>query len=237
MFTQSTTAAAASAPTTGASGQAASDRGQLDANMNRFLTLLITQLQHQDPLQPMDANEFTQQLVQFASVEQQIHQNANLEKMLAMQKATQASSLVGYIGNTVEVDGGALSLEGGAAAARYALAGEAAATRLTITDAAGRVVATLPGETAPGVHTLAWDGTDDLGQPLPDGAYTLSVAAAGRDGTAIDVATRVMATVTGVANDGAEPELMLGDRRIPLADVIAVGRKPTPAPAARGAAN
>lgn len=208
--------------TSASAGQAASDRKQLDENMNRFLSLLITQLQHQDPLQPMDANEFTQQLVQFASVEQQIHQNASLEKMLALQEATRASSLVGYIGNRVEVDGGALSLQDGVAAARYALAEQAASTRLTIADAGGRVVATLPGETAAGGHTLTWDGTSDSGEPLPDGTYTLNVVAARADGTAITTATRVLGTVTGVANDGAEPELLVGERRIPVTDVVAI---------------
>jgi flagellar basal-body rod modification protein FlgD len=231
MFLQSTAATGAASNST---GQAATDRKQLDDNMNRFLTLLITQLQHQDPLQPMDANEFTQQLVQFASVEQQIYQNANLEKMLAMQKTTQASSLVGYIGNTVELEGADLSLEGGTATARYALAAQAATTRLTISDAAGRVVATLPGETSAGGHTLAWDGKGAGGQPLPDGLYRLTVSATGRDGAAIDVATRVIATVTGVANDGAEPELLLGDRRVALADVVSVGRRLPAAKTASG---
>jgi flagellar basal-body rod modification protein FlgD len=225
----SSSAPAGAAVGTGTS-RAAREQQQLDQNMNRFLTLLITQLQHQDPLQPMDANEFTQQLVQFASVEQQIYQNASLEKLLGMQRTAQASGLVSYIGNTVELDGGELALQDGTAVARYALAEPSVATRLTITDAAGRVVATLPGATRAGAATLVWDGTGADGRPLPDGPYRLSVAATAASGKSIDVATRVLATVTGVANDGAEPELLIGDRRVPLADVVSVGQRPLPSP-------
>ena len=108
MFLDATT----SATTATGDSRAAADSSKLNDNLNRFLTLLITQLQHQDPLQPMDANEFTQQLVQFASVEQQIYQNANLEKMLALQKGTQASNLVNYIGAAVETEGTELRLDG-----------------------------------------------------------------------------------------------------------------------------
>ena len=79
-----------------ATGQATADKRKLDADLNQFLTLLVSQLQNQDPLEPLDANQFTSQLVQFASVEQQIYQNANLEKLLAAQQDAQVASTVGY---------------------------------------------------------------------------------------------------------------------------------------------
>ena len=72
-----------STPAADPNSQAAVAQKKLDEDLNRFLTLLITQLENQDPLDPMDASEFTSQLVQFASVEQQISQNSNLEKLLA----------------------------------------------------------------------------------------------------------------------------------------------------------
>ena len=78
---------------------------KLEDDLNRFLNILVTQLQNQDPLDPLDANEFTSQLVQFASVEQQIYQNSNLEKMLNLQETSQISDMVDFIGNKVEFFG------------------------------------------------------------------------------------------------------------------------------------
>lgn len=70
---------------------------KLEKDLNQFLNLLVTQLQNQDPLEPLDANEFTAQLVQFASVEQQIYQNSNLEKLVGMQQTSQVGSMVNYL--------------------------------------------------------------------------------------------------------------------------------------------
>lgn len=223
MFLDATTSS--STATTGTS-RAATDSAQLNDNLNRFLTLLITQLQHQDPLQPMDANEFTQQLVQFASVEQQIYQNANLEKMLALQKATQASNLVNYIGTPVETEGNELFLDGGGAAAHYTLPEQATETRILVRDQKGNAVFSADGETSAGMHTFVWDGSGADGEPLPAGSYTLSVSAVGKDGGSLDVGTSVLALVTGVATDGTEPELIVGNRRVGLADVLAIGVRP-----------
>lgn len=221
MFIDATTTATGSTATT----QSATDSAKLNENLNQFLTLLITQLQHQDPLQPMDANEFTQQLVQFASVEQQIYQNANLEKMLALQTASQASNLVNYIGSAVETEGNALVLDGHGASGHYTLPEEAVGTRIVVRDAKGNAVYATAGETAAGSHAFTWNGLDADGESLPDGTYTLSVTAVGKDGSALDVGTSVFAAVTGVANDGTEPELILGNRRVTFADVLSVNRQ------------
>ena len=101
--------------------RSAASEAKLEEDLNRFLTLLVTQLQNQDPLDPLDANEFTSQLVQFAGVEQQIFQNANLEKLLALQETNQISSLVDFIGTTVEAEGNELPLENGLAEFTYTM--------------------------------------------------------------------------------------------------------------------
>jgi len=90
-------------------------QAKLEDDLNQFLDLLVTQLQNQDPLDPLDANEFTSQLVQFASVEQQIYQNSNLEKLLNLQETNQISQMVDFIGNKVEFFGQKLPLENGMA--------------------------------------------------------------------------------------------------------------------------
>src|SRR3954470_17819141 len=100
MDVTSVTAASTSATSTSA---AASAQKQLAGNFDTFLTLLTTQLKNQDPLSPMDSNQFTQQLVQFSQVEQQINANKNLESLVSMSKAQGATSAVGYLGKTLTV--------------------------------------------------------------------------------------------------------------------------------------
>ena len=102
----------------------------LEEDLNRFLTLLTTQLQHQDPLDPMDATEFTSQLVQFASVEQQIYQNSNLEKLLALQETNKLASLVDFMDTVVEFEGKDIVLEEGNSRFTYTIPVGAASTTL-----------------------------------------------------------------------------------------------------------
>lgn len=210
---------AAAATPTGASAntsQAASDRQQINENLNRFLTLLITQLKHQDPLQPMDATQFTTQLVQFASVEQQICLNNHLEKLLAGQDAQTAASLVDYIGKMVELSGNSLSLANGEALSRYKLPEAAAETKVSIKDACGRSVIELTGETAAGSHLFRWNGRDAGGNLLPDGDYTAQISAKRRDGTVMDVATTALSRVSGVTATSDGTALIIGQQTVPV---------------------
>ena len=219
MLISSSSSTTSSAATT---SQASADKQQIQQDMNQFLQLLVTQLQHQDPLQPMDANQFTQQLVQFASVEQQINQNANLEKLVTMQQNAVAGSAINYLGTMVEVDGSTMSLQGGSAAAMYTLPEKAAQTTITVTDMNGFTVLTRSGETAAGAHTFTWDGQTANGTMLADGSYKIQVSAKSDDGTALDVSTQTLALVSGVVSDGDEPKLVIGDEQVALSDVRSV---------------
>ena len=108
-------------PSDDPNSQAASSQQQLNEDLNQFLTLLITQLENQDPLEPLETNEFTSQLVQFASVEQQIQQNANIEQLIALQSAGLVSNMVNFIGTTIEATGQVMPLENGNAEFTYTL--------------------------------------------------------------------------------------------------------------------
>jgi flagellar basal-body rod modification protein FlgD len=203
-------------------GQAAKDQQQIDEDLFKFLNLLVTQLQAQDPLDPMDANEFTQQLVQFASVEQQIYQNAHLENLLKVQQNAQVAAMVNYLGTMAEVKGNALPLADGHADASYTLPENAAETTVTVRDAKGRVVYTAPGETTAGVHALAWDGRDAAGDRLPDGPYALEVSATREDGSALPIEQTALARVTGAAMTDGKVVLSFGDIEVPLEDVLSI---------------
>lgn len=214
-----------------AGGRAATDEAKLQDDLNRFLTLLVTQLQHQDPLDPMDANEFTQQLVQFASVEQQIYQNANLEKLVAVQRSGQSAAMVGYLGRLAEINGNALPLADGFAEASYTLSQNAATTAIAIKDPSGRAVFTSAGATDAGRHAFTWDGRDASGHALADGAYTLEVIATGKDGAVIPVDQTVYGRVTGTAPTADSVQLLLGDVAVDVEDVLSVREGPPPRPA------
>src|SRR3984885_14668409 len=131
---------------------------QLAGNFDTFLKLLTTQLQNQDPLSPMDSNQFTQQLVAFSGVEQQINTNDNLQSLIALSLSQQASSAVNYIGHSVVMTGGKGAVENGAVDWTYNLGAPASGTTLTVTDASGKVVYTGSGGTAQGNNDFAWNG-------------------------------------------------------------------------------
>lgn len=204
------------------SSQAASDGAQLQNDLDRFLTLLVTQLQHQDPLDPLDSNEFTNQLVQFANVEQQIYQNANLEDLIAIQSDNQVAALVNYIGSTIETSGDALPLQNGDANASYTLSETANDTVISIFDAADQMVLQTDGDTSAGRHLFEWNGLDADGNTVPDGTYRILVTATQSDGSQVDVETSTFGRVTGATADGEETALYMDGVRVPMGNVMSI---------------
>lgn len=201
MTTIDTSAAAANAASAG-TGSAAG-KATLGSNFNTFLTMLTTQLKHQDPLSPMDSTQFTNQLVQFSSVEQQINANSNLEKLIKLQQTAQTTQGINYLGQTVEVAGTNLPLQDGAASLTYTLPKEARDVKVAIRDASGTLVKTINGETKAGTHNLDWDGKDTSGNQLDDGRYSITVTATAADGTSITTTSSTFGRITKVTNDAA----------------------------------
>jgi len=201
-------------------GKAAQDQKKLADDLNDFMTLLTTQLQHQDPLDPMDATEFTSQLVQFASVEQQISANSNLEALLKAQENSQLASVAGYVGHLIEAESPTVQVYGGQAEFNYILHEDSESTLITIQDASGRTVLTADGETNVGKHGVVWDGTDLQGNKVTDGTYQLTVVGQNADGEPIDVTTTAIGVVTGVSYAGNEPVLLINNQEIALDKVL-----------------
>ncbi|TCS62140.1 flagellar hook assembly protein FlgD [Varunaivibrio sulfuroxidans] len=211
--------------TTGAadtSTQSGQSKNKLNKDLNQFLTLLVTQLKNQDPLQPLKANEFTNQLVQFASVEQQINQNSNLEKLLTLQKSSQVSSMVSYLGRSIEATGQQFQLQKGVGKFSYTLGANVQDTTVTIQNAKGLTVYSGPGETASGKHVFNWDGKNNSAQQMPDGAYTVNISAKDHLGNIQDVAQTIFGTVTGAGVDAGSAMLDMGAVRTKMDNVISV---------------
>lgn len=202
-------------------------QAQLADNFDTFLTLLTTQLKNQDPLNPMDTHEFTNQLVMFSGVEQQIKQNQNLESLIALQVIGEQASTMSYIGKYVTSADSTTALQDGQANWTYVLPEGAISNTLRIVDGNGNVVRTMNGDYTAGKHNLVWDGKGDNGNQLADGVYTLRVSALDRDGKSVSAAIGMSARVTGVAKDpdGLGPVLSLGDGLNILLDKVLTVRE------------
>ena len=206
------------------SQQAAS---KLEDDLNQFLNLLVAQLQNQDPLDPLDANEFTSQLVQFASVEQQIYQNSNLEKLLNLQETSQISQMVDFIGNRIEFTSQSLPVENGTAEFTYTLPAGVKSATINIANSAGLNVYYNDADTTPGSHSFTWNGLDKNGNQVTDGVYTLLVSAKDAFDKLATVEYTVFGTVTGAGVDNGETELFVGDNLNVAVDQILSVKKPT----------
>jgi flagellar basal-body rod modification protein FlgD len=215
----------------GAISDAAQSRATLAGNFDTFLKLLTTQLQNQDPLEPLNSNEFTQQLVQFTSVEQQIAANENLEKILAAMRIDQTATALGFLGKQVEAETDTTGLpEGGSATWTYRLPSSAARVVMTVTDATGKLVYVGEGEKTPGAHAFVWDGKDNAGGALPPGSYTLAVAARDAGDGVVEAEIGIRGVVSGATTtkDG-EAAVLIGGTPVPLSAVSRV-TEPAAAP-------
>src|SRR3954466_11411104 len=156
----------------------------LAGNFQTFLTLLTTQLQNQNPLDPLDTNQFTQQLVQFAGVEQQLKQNEQLKSLIALEKSAQSTQALVYVGNTVAVDGSKAQFDG--SATWNIKAPKDTSATITITNAAGQTAYSGAYSLNQGNASFVWDGKGNDGTQWPTGTYTLT--ATGKDSSGRDVA-------------------------------------------------
>jgi flagellar basal-body rod modification protein FlgD len=203
--TASTTAGtAAGAATT----RSASPR--LSADLGTFLTLLTTQLRNQDPTKPMDTEALTQQLVQFATVEQQIQGNQTLGELLALQQAGQLAGSANLVGRRVTVESDTLPLQDGRAEVVLPAAGRARRATIEVTDSAGTLVRRETAMLGSAASSWRWDGRDARGNQKPDGAYRVTVTGQAEDGTAVPLTAAVSGTVTGASRVEGALTLRLG---------------------------
>jgi flagellar basal-body rod modification protein FlgD len=177
----------------------------------------------------MKSQEFTNQLVQFSTVEQAIATNEKLDQMLQAQAGNRATQAVNFIGKEIAVDGNRIALEDGSAGFAYTLHDEAQTVALEITDATGAVVRTLSGETAAGRHDVLWDGKNDSGQPVSEGVYNVQVYAVDGDDKTVQAGTETRGRVTGFEVRDEQIHLQVGAVDVPFDKVTAVYDTPAAA--------
>ena len=194
---------------TGAATQAGTDRATLADNYDTFLVLLTAQLQNQDPLAPMDSTQFTQQLVQFSQVEQQIRTNEQLEGLVGQYQAASAGAALSYLGKDAIIEADETYLAGGAANWAYNLPESAEEITITVRNASGRAIhTTTTASGTAGEHLYTWDGTMDSGGTAPDGVYTLEIEALDDAGEDITPVVTVRETIMGVDFSGNTPVII-----------------------------
>jgi flagellar basal-body rod modification protein FlgD len=218
--TSATTPAAA-----GASTSANDPTGALGVtqNFNTFLTLLTTQLQNQDPLSPLDSNQFTQQLVMFSQVEQQIQTNSQLSTLIAGQAASETMSALPMVGQTIEYSGNQAVLQNGQAAYSYTLPSAAASASITIQDSGGNTIFQTTADASAGTHSFVWNGQTTAGQQLPDGGtYAIQVSATAANNSAVTPTTAAIGTVTGVSVNNNVATFNVSGVAVPMSQLLTI---------------
>ena len=222
MTTTPTTSTSNSSNTAAAASTVGSQ--QLAGNFDTFLQLLTTQLQNQDPLDPLDTNQFTEQLVEFASVEQQVNMNTNLQTLISMQQTSQSLQALQLVGANVTIDSNTAALSNATSTpATWGFSSPSPATgAVTITSSSGQVAYTGTVSLTAGSQSYTWNGKGNNGVTWPDGNYTLSITAAGANGQAVTVTTQVQGTVSAVNVSDNPPQVTVGGQSYPISAIQSI---------------
>jgi flagellar basal-body rod modification protein FlgD len=213
----------APAASTATSGSTSSGALSFTQNFNTFLTLLTTQLKNQDPLSPMDSNTFTQQLVSFSEVEQQIDTNNNLQSLIQLQTTGESISALPLVGQQIEYNSATAPLENGQASFTYTLPSATTQTALVVTDANGNVLYNTSGQTAAGQYSFNWNGQTNGGQQMPNGgAYTLQVVATGANMSPVTATVQSTGTVGSVAVNNGAATFDVDGISVPMSELVKV---------------
>jgi len=197
---------------------ALSSNAEIASDFTTFLQLLTTQLQNQDPLSPMDTNQFTQQLVEFAGVEQQMKTNDTLSTLVTLQQSAQTTQALSLVGATVVVNGTTAELSNGQAT--WALnATQPATATVTITAPSGATAYTGTVSVSSGGQTFTWNGVGNDGTTWPAGNYTLSATAVTASGQSTTVTTQVQGKVSSVDLTQTPPTVSVGGQTYKISDI------------------
>jgi len=213
---------AATAAASGAPTSTATNTSSANTAYNTFITLLTTQLQHQDPLNPTNTDTFTQELIQLSGVEQQLQTNQTLSSMSTdLTSITQANGL-GYVGKTITATGSTSPVQNGSAQWDYNLNTTANNVTLQVQDSNGNTVYSTSGNPASGQHAFSWNGKTSSGSTVTSGDYSLVVTAVDGSGKPVTTTTQMVGQVTGVDTSAGAVELKVGDISVPVSNVTQI---------------
>jgi len=214
--------AASVANTSSASSLANTGSQQLAGNFDTFLQLLTTQLQNQDPLDPLDTDQFTEQLVEFASVEQQVDMNTNLQTLISLQQTSEATSAMQFLGSSVTLSGNTATLSSSSPATWSISSPSPATGTVTVSNSSGQVAYTGTISLNSGTNSFSWNGQGTNGVAWPAGTYTLAVNATGANGQPVTTTSQIQGVVTGVNLSHSPPQLIIGGQSYPISAIQSI---------------
>jgi flagellar basal-body rod modification protein FlgD len=210
-------------PTSGTNTGASMTAATKSMGKDDFLKLLLAQLQNQDPTAPTDNTQFVAQLAQFSSLEQAEQTNSTLESLLLAQASANQTSAASFIGKSVLFKSTGVTLGSSGATILGTLNQNASTVTATIQDANGKTVRTITlKDVTSGALSVPWDGKSDDGTKLPNGAYTVNLAAKDAKGNNLTISTQGRATVTGVDFSSGAAQLIVNGQTINMSDVIEI---------------
>ena len=210
--------------TTPVSSGTKTSSARLADNFDQFLSILTTQLKNQNPLDPLDTNQFTQQLVQFSGVEQQLKTNDQLATLIASNKTSSLTNALGFVGARVTADGASTTHTSGTSSTWQLNSARTATAQVSITDSTGNTVYSGERTLNAGDQAFVWDGKMTNGQVAPSGPYTISVSARDTNGTPVSVKSEISGIVDMVDVTGDSPVLKIGDISVPINAVRSIRR-------------
>ncbi|MCA3599481.1 MAG: flagellar hook assembly protein FlgD [Methylobacterium sp.] len=209
--------------TSTASNSLTNSRSGIANNFDQFLQLLTTQLKNQSPLDPLDTNQFTQQLVQFAGVEQQLRTNETLSTLVSANRVSNATSALGFVGANVTVDRNGSPMQDGKV--KWLMnAPRAGTASITIKDKDGKTVHVGSKTLTAGEQEFVWDGKLPNGSQAAAGEYKISVSALDTVNKVMDVKPFMLARVDSVDVSGNIPRIKVGSLDLALTDVKTILR-------------
>jgi flagellar basal-body rod modification protein FlgD len=218
----SSTTQTSSSSSSSSSNLSSTTGSTLAGNFQTFLTLLTTQLQNQNPLDPLDTNQFTQQLVQFAGVEQQLKTNTELSTLVTLQQTAQATQALNFVGKTAVVDGTTATMTNSSATWHLSVP-SSSTVDISITNSSGQTVFT--GKYTAGAGSdipFTWNGQGNDGTQWPDGKYTMTATGKDASGNSVGVAAQVQGTVSSVDLTQSPPLLTIGDSTYTVSQVKSI---------------
>ena len=195
---------------------------QIAGNFQSFLTLLTTQLQNQNPLSPLDTNQFTQQLVEFAGVQQQLNTNDSLATLVSLQQTAQSTQALGFVGKTAVVNGSTAALTNSTATWELTVPSSSDVS-ITIASSTGQTVFSGNYSVAAGSNQpFTWNGQGNDGTKWPDGNYTLTATAKDSSNNSVAVTTQIQGVVSSVDLTQSPPLLTIGGKTYTVSQIQSI---------------
>jgi flagellar basal-body rod modification protein FlgD len=217
------------------------------SNYQDFLQLLTTQLKNQDPTDPTNTDNLTQEIASLSQVQEQISTNTNLQSLITLMtnnqtanntsnsniqsslqsllsafSTTQYSNMAGDIGKEVDATGNSISVQGGQGVLAYNLPANASSAQVNIMNSAGQTVFTGSGPTVAGRNEVAWGGLETNGTQAPDGTYTFSVVAKDAAGNPLTATTYTTGVVTSADTSNGTTSLSIGGVSVPFSSIVSI---------------